>query len=301
MRRIIPRYTWPLLVGLGLTGGVQKPAPRLLEILYTGDGTLCSVSTAGDRKVCAKSNEEFDDPSWDPRGTRVVVEAGQHDGASSLVLLDSTGKRLRRLVSSSGAIRPAWSPDGRYVFAIDYGIGSAVARWNADGTARMRIPVTGGSSVGQQVRSGAPPAQFQMLSFSPSGRRVALLTMRFREMLVATVGDTAMTVFRTAPRDFAYVSQSVWLDESHLLFVGKRAPGRGELWELNVEDGTARRRGIDGLALRDQIALSPDRKSVAVTALSDSVRGWNVWTITLADGHKRHLTNGNEDIVGSWR
>ena len=248
-----------------------------------------------------KSDDDIHDPSWDPRGTKVVAQAGEHDGDWTLVLLDSTGKRLRQLESSSDALRPEWSPDGRYVFAIDYGIGSAVARWNADGTARARIPVTGGSNLPQQVRTGALPAYFQMLSFSPSGRRVALNTMHFREMLVATVGDTAMTVFRTAPRDFSYVSQSVWLDESHLLFVGKRAPGKGELWELNVEDGTVRKRGVEGLSLRDQIAISPDRQSVAVTAMSDSDGGWNVWAITLADGRKRQVTKGSEDIIASWR
>jgi hypothetical protein len=277
-------------------------AQKLHEVLFTASGRLCSVPATGEHELCVQSSDELDSPSWQPRGARIVAEAGQHDGPRSLVLLDSVGRRIRRLDRSAGAIRPVWGPDGRHIFAIDYDLGHAVARWTADGRARVNVPVRGGSHTGQQLTGGTAHTHFQMISVSPSGRRVALLTTKFREMVLATVSDTALIVFATAPSGFAYVSQSAWLDDDHLLFVGKRDSSRGELWELNVADGTLRRRGIDGLWLRDQLAISADRGSVAVTAVgSGNESRWNVWVYSLSAMTRRRLTSGSEDMVGGWR
>jgi Tol biopolymer transport system component len=299
MRR---RHSYLVAIVILIVGPNGASAQKLHEVLFTAWGKLCSVPAAGGREVCTQSSDELDAPSWQPRGARIVAEAGHHDGPRALVLLDSTGRRIRQLDRSAGAIRPVWTPDGRYIFAIDYDLGSAVARWTADGRVRVNLPVRGGSHTGQQLTRGAAPAQFQMISFSPSGRRAALLTTKFREMVLATVSDTALTVFATAPPGFAYVSQSAWIDDDHLLFIGKRGTSRGELWELNVADGALRRRGIDSLWLRDQLAISADRGSVAVTAVgSDNQSQWNVWVYSLSAMTKRRLTSGSEDIVAGWR
>jgi hypothetical protein len=62
---------------------------------------------------------------------------------------------------------------------------------------------------------------------------------------------------------------TAWLDDEHLLFIGKQGTKRGQLWELHVAEGTVRERGIDGLWLRDQLVLSLARNSVAVTAVGE--------------------------------
>src|ERR1051326_8393248 len=106
-----------------------------------------------------------------------------------------------------------------------------------------------------------------MLSFSPSGRRAALLTLHFNRMVIVDVENNRFVVSHTEPAGFDYVSQSVWLNEDTLLFVGKRGGNRlGVLWRLAVSTGAVDSIGISGLALRDQIAISPDRRSVVVTA-----------------------------------
>jgi hypothetical protein len=147
---------------------------------------------------------------WQPSGERIAAETGEHDGACLLVLLDGRGREIRRLTDSSDYIRPIWSPDGRFIFAINYGLGSAIGRWDADGRNKTTLRVTGGIESGRQ---------FQMISFSPSGNRAALLTMSFREMALATVKDNGLLVFAMVPEGFSYVSQSAWRDEDHLLFV----------------------------------------------------------------------------------
>jgi hypothetical protein len=284
-----------------LSSAPRVLAPRLHEILYTSEEALCSVAASGGRAICLKTGEGFNDPSWNPNGTRIVARAAPHFERGGLVLLDSTGRLIRRLDQSTGAIRPVWSPDGRSILAIDYRIGSAVARWTNDGRTRERLPVIGGADSGQKVHPDAPRAHFQLISLSPSGRRAALLTMPFREMLLARVSDTALFVFATAPHGFDYVSQAAWLDDEHLLFIGKQGTKRGQLWELHVADGTVRKRGVDGLWLRDQLALSLARNSVAVTAVGDSSDGhWSVWTYSLSTMITHRLTRGLEDVVGSW-
>jgi hypothetical protein len=270
---------------IGLVGLNTLGAQALREIVYTDWGRLCSIGLADGAKVCLPPGRDFNDPTWSPDGQRLV------DGG---ILLDRTGRRVGRLQSTSG-IRPAWSPDGRYIYEIDYELGSAVARWNADGTRRMVIPIRGQDTA---------HLYFQMLSFSPTGRRAALLTAHFREMLIADVTPTAFHATTTLPVGFKYVSESVWLDEDRILFVGKRGPesSGGRLWELTISTGAVRVIGIPGLSLRDQIVISRDRRSVVVTAASAtrSVH-WNLWWYELDSGKLRRLTSGTEDIVGSWR
>jgi hypothetical protein len=271
----------------------RAAAQDLHLILYTAWGRLCSVSPGGGDQHCLRSINEFDSPSWQPGGTRIAAEMGQHDGPHSLTLLNARGRPIRRLDSSSGYIRPVWSPDGRHIFAVNYDLGSAISRWDANGGSKTVLRVGGGPEPGRA---------FQMISFSPSGKRAALLTMDFREMVLATVDDSLFSVFANLPRDFSYVSQSVWVDEEHLLFIGKRDTNQGELWQLSISDGSVTKRGIEGLWLRDQIAISPDRQSVVVTAVEGSARtDWNVWKSSLVTQRRSRLTNGTEDVVASWR
>jgi hypothetical protein len=272
------------LVALCLATASRVQA-QLRDIIFTDWGRLCSVSLRNTTQVCFPATREYDDIVWSPDRKKLVAAGG--------ALLNQNGRRIGALRGKAG-IRPVWSPDGRYIFAVDYTLGSAIRRWTADGGSQRVIPVTD---------RNASNRRFQMLSFSPSGRRVALLTMGFREMVVADVGPTAFTVTAMRPVGFDYVSQSVWLDEDTLLFVGKRSAGAtGSLWRLAVSTGAVDSVGIPGLALRDQIVLAPDRSSVVVTAAS--VQGetrWNLWHFDLRSHAVRRLTSGTEDIVRSWR
>jgi len=281
-----------LVCSLCLCALLGAEAQDLKSVLYTAWGDLCSVEASGTDVRCQSSRVDFRSPSWRPDGTRIVAESGRHDAGHSLVLLDRRGRRIGALQDSLGYIRPVWSPDGRFIFAIKYDLGSSVTRWDAAGTNKTNVRVTGGS---ESERA------FQMISFSPSGARVALLTMHFREMVIASVEGTRLAALTTAPRDFSYVSESAWRDEDHLLFVGKRTERLGELWQLTISDGAVTKLGIDGLSLRDQLALSPDRESVVVTAVATAEKSWNVWKYSLTTGQKVRLTTGTEDIVTGWR
>jgi Tol biopolymer transport system component len=268
-------------------------------ILYHGREVegLCSIS-GEDEAVTRCTKLHYEEPSWQPHGNRIVAV-----GKGGVVFLDMKGRLINRAVGGSG-FRPIWSPDGQYVYAISYELGRAVERWDAFGRNRIVLPVTGLED--QQIQAGDVPLPkiLQMISFSPSGKRAALLTRDFKEMLIADVSDQSLSVRKVLPQGFNYVAQSVWLDDDHLLFIGKQDSTRGELWELDVQTGTSTRRGIDGLWLRDYVALSPDGKSVVVTAVGDGDKlSWNLWRYSLETSHHLRLTTGPEaeDVEPSWR
>lgn len=150
---------------------------ELQEVAFSSSGQLCSISPDGAKRACVVSGKEFSSPAWQPKGKYIVAEAGEHDAEKTLELLDSKGKRIRTLSGSTGFVRPVWTPDGRYIYAVSYSIGTAIGRWQSDGTHFERIPVTGAGD----------SRFFQMLSFSPSGKRVAILNGAFNGLYIARV------------------------------------------------------------------------------------------------------------------
>lgn len=278
------------------TGAAQDLGP----ILYSSWTGLCSVSPMpGSKPRCLRG---YDGGSWQPNGNRILAY-----GRDGLAFLTAKGKLIEK-IGGGNPYRATWSPGGHYLYAVNYKLGRAVERWDADGKNRVVMPVKG-----LENRQLSPPGQpypnsFQMISLSPSGKWAALLTMGFNHMLIVEVGDKSMTALKVLPRGFSYVAQSAWLDEDHLLFVGERGSGRQELWELDIRSGKVTRRGIDGLWLRDFVALSPNRKSVVVTAMGKRKNGsltdsWNLWLYSLETSRAVRLTTepDGEDVDPSWR
>lgn len=269
-------------------------AAQFDDIIYSASGELCTVAAkAGSKARCLRTDYQYDSPAWRPNGKILVVEAGIHDGPSKLVLLSPSGKTIRAAAKSSGFIRPAWKPDGSHFFAVSYALGQAVGRWNAEGTTFSTVP----------VRSKVPFEYVQMITFSPNGKYAALLVDDFKKMLIARVKDDAFDVEQVLPTDFSYVAQAAWLDDARLLFVGKQGGPYAQLWELQVFGGTVELRGIEGLYLRDSLALSPDRSAAVVcaTAVDAKETEWSLWKYDFSSSTRTRLTHGIEDVTPTWR
>jgi len=277
---------------LSPTQPASTPQQALRDVLYSSRGQLCSVSADGTDRLCVSQRFECDGASWRPGGSTIVAERSVHDGPSSLYLLDSLGRPVRELESSSDCIRPVWSPDGRFIYARKYSVVGALLRWDSAGRHLTTIPA-----------QGATDETFQMLAFSPSGKRAAIVTDGFQQMDLVEVTPTTIRVVARAPSAFHYVSQGAWLDESHIIFVGREEPGLAHLYELNTLTCAVRQIGIDSLGLRDQLVLAPDRRAVVVTAalVGADPTEWQLWWYSLVSHERRRLTDGTEDIVTGWR
>lgn len=269
------------------------PGTPLEEIVYIGsEGRLCGVSPHGGGSRCTGSG--FSDPAWRPGGGQIAVQAGTHGGSRYLVTLRPDGRMPRKVPGSTGYIRPEWFPNGDDLYALNYDLGPAVGRWDGDGKGPERIPVEG---------LEVPDPMVQFIAFSPSGTRVFVLLNAFDTAVIALVEGDVIRVERTILSDFHYVAHAVWRSEFHLLFVAARKKGEPRaLWEVDVDDGEARRIAVPGLALGEFIALSPNRKSVVLNATPvDGALSWDLWRYELGAATPTRLTEGGAAWSPSWR
>jgi len=271
----------------------SSPASELLTIVYSNLGQLCSTTPDGATNFCISSEKEYRSPSWQPNGDHIVAGSGYHDGAYELVLLNKDGSLIRYLYKSNKFIRPVWSPDGEFIYGLNYSYAKSIRKWDSEGKKFTDVPVKGAESEYKYL---------QMISFSPSNKRAVLLLDNFNKMLLVSVYNDHFQAIKIILKDYSYVSQSVWLDDNNLLFVGKKDEPRGELWELNVDSEKVRKLGVPRLWLRDFVTLSPDGKAVIVCAMPDNEETkWNLWHYSFGSPHAKRITDGIEDVSPYWR
>lgn len=292
-------------------------AGTLRSIVYEKDtksldprlGELCSVAPSGGASECL-DGKGYVDPAWQPHGRRVVVSHYGPGKNHALVLLDMHGRKLDVLVHSAGYMSPiVWSPDGKYVYAINPRDAHAIGRWDSNGKHFTLIPVRGVAcdKDARAIGLACEKQSIQELSFSPSGKHAALVAMAEGSQYIADVRNHEIVARRILPKGFALVGPSLWLDETRLLFIGFKnngAPSR--LWKINIHTGKLKSLGNGGLALTLGLALSPDRRSVVVeagkaTANTRRVPRITLWRYSLYSGATRQLTHGTFDVSPSWR
>ncbi|MDA8387961.1 MAG: WD40 repeat domain-containing protein [Nitrospiraceae bacterium] len=282
-------------------------AVSLHKILYIHDGEfvgqLCSVVPAKGMTPVCLADGGYGSPSWRPHGNLIAAELKTRQG-TKLVILNKNGRLVRALSKSKGCYRPEWSPDGRYLYAINYRLGHAIRRWNLESHRFKDIPVRG---------FGKEYSYLQGISFSPNYKRAAISVDKFKKILISDVYGDHFRVRKILPGKFHYVAQSVWIDNDRLLFVGVKKNddrgeiwqlniGRGELWQLNVLTGKIKKISIRGLSLRDFVTLSPDHKSVVICATDNPQDPkWSLWLYKLGSPTATRITNGIEDVDPDWR
>ena len=65
------------------------------------------------------AKERQADPVWSPDGARIAFSTDGGSGRQKLQMMDMTSKQPQDLVSGDGLWSPRWSPDGRYIAALD--------------------------------------------------------------------------------------------------------------------------------------------------------------------------------------
>jgi Tol biopolymer transport system component len=59
------------------------------------------------------------DPNWSPDGSKIIFGAGSGNPSSTIRILDLATRQVSTLPGSQGLYSPRWSPDGRYVPALN--------------------------------------------------------------------------------------------------------------------------------------------------------------------------------------
>ena len=123
-------------------GSADRPGSGAVYTIRPGGG--------GQRLLARRAS----DPSWSPRGTRLVLVRPRR-GLTSLWVVRADGSGLRRMVTpgADDPRRPCWSPDGRQIAYTGFG-GSLVAQRLRD----RRV---------QEVARGGSGAQYRLAASSP--------------------------------------------------------------------------------------------------------------------------------------
>lgn len=296
------RIDWRLVVlsvGLAATALYlfSSTARELDTVVYRGESRLCSVTPDGGQPYCIRRN--VGSPAFAPDGQSIAVEkryaakvAAETGGPfSQIVVIDRRGNLISIFTDSENFMRPAWSPDGAYVYAVSYRSDANVVRWRVADGRREVVRLIG-------LDQGKTPVQ--AITISPSGQEVALLNRKFTRIIIGSVSEDV--IVRRLSKDFQYAALPKWLNDQHIVFAGKEWPDRrSKILKIDVTTGVSYSPDITGVIARDWVAPSPDGKELVFTAAS--VTGelkWGLWKASADGGPAIRLTGGREDVSPSW-
>jgi Tol biopolymer transport system component len=264
-------------------------------IVYSSRGALCSIDYPTEKPPFCLSSS-FDSPSFSPSGQSLAAVSTTTSLAgrpsSKIVVFGRSGTPISSLSESDGFIRPVWSSDGNYIYAVvDANRHASVGRWRWPSGEKALLPV---ENLEQSCN------KIDGLSLSPAGDRAVLLC-NFKQLYLAEARSDLFRVERELPLQFSYVSLPKWLDGSYLLAVARLKKGEvANLWRIDSATSLAEVVPTPELVLRDYVAVSPDSKSVIVTGSRRHPLKWRLWRVDLSDQKQTELTSGDEDTAATW-
>ncbi len=220
-----------------------------------------------------------------PNKTLAFTGAKGNGSERSLFLLKWPGTKLQRIpYPKDGApYRPQFDPEGRYLYAVNYG--AEIYRYSLKDREWTRLPV-----------QGMQDLHVQEIAISPSGHLAAISPGDFKGFLIAEATPDHFRVLRTVLTDFSNCTSASWIDDSHVVFLGRKTEGYQFVWLLNLETGQLSQLTHPPLGTRDSLSLSRDGHSVVFTA-SDTISPaeWTLWRLDLGAKEPIRLTPGKRD------
>ena len=114
--------------------------------------------------------------------------------------------------------------------------------------------------------------------------------------MIADVAADRFRVIRTVLADFESCTSPHWIDDTRMVFLGRKTQGYQSVWLLNVQSGQLDQLTRPPLGTRDFLSLSRDGASVVFTA-SDSIvpPEWTVWRLDLNAKQPIRLIRAKQD------
>jgi len=217
--------------------------------------------------------------------TMAFIGSRKNQGERELFLLQWPGSKLQQVPypKEGTPYRPQFDPQGRYLYAVNYG--PEIFRYSLQGGQWTRIPV-----------QGVPDLHVQGLALSPSGQLAAISPADFKGFLIADVAADRLRVIRTVLADFESCTSAHWIDDTRIVFLGRKTQGYQSVWLLNMQSGHLDQLTQPPLGTRDFLSLSRDGTSVVFTA-SDSIvpPEWTVWRLDLNSKQPTRLIRAKQD------
>ena len=213
-------------------------------------------------------------PSWSPDGLRIAFNAGT-PSASDIYVINLDGSSLTRLTGQAGGnFYPSWSPDGsRLAFSS-----------NRDGDWDIYVMQEDGSQVRQLVNA---PGLDDKPQWTPDGSRVAFATTRNGYPELFAVDPANRKEGPLLAHSIRGINPAWSHDGERLAF--NVVTSQGFDIAIMAADGEGRRSVIAGEASEERPRWSPDGRQLAY--YSDAAGSWDVYTVDVATGESRALTN----------
>jgi hypothetical protein len=235
---------------------ILQPLPGKLE-----KGTPLAFTRPSDR-----------DAAWSPDGTQLAL-VREHDGNADIYLVNTDGRRERRLTGHSAVdADPAFSDDGRQLAFTS----------TRHGNREIYVMAVGGSAL---RRLTFDPAIDQRPDWSPDGEQIAFETTRdgHSEIYVMTLDGGAVTRLTFDGNNPS--AHPSWHPDGGRIAFASGAPGARDIFTLRPgTDGRTRltRGGYDP----HFPAWSPDGKQIAFTSIANVCERTprNITRVMTADG-----------------
>jgi hypothetical protein len=224
------------------------------------------------------------DLAYSGAGDLLAFDEGEGPGRSgSLYLLHLKTLKVERIYKEVRAkhslYRPQFDPEGSYLYAVNYFAG--IYRYCLASRAWKKIRI-----------SGIDALKPQGLSFSKSGRKVAISAGDFKGFYIAGVANGAFDVQGRVATDFLSCISPQWIGDEEIVFAGRKEAGLQHIWKLDFSSG--RLDQITGLHIgtRDFLSLSRDEKTIVFTGTSlDEKLELGIWKISIDGTGLKQLTH----------
>jgi hypothetical protein len=165
--------------------------------------------------------------SYNRRRNLLVFDASEHEGIPSIYTYDLSTKEVNLLYEGTSyddmRYRPAFHPDGKRVFSLN--IETGVFEHNIATKQWRKVEIT-----------RTEETKFQQISFSKTGKKVALTPHHFDAFLIGRMEDQRIVVEKRILEDFAYVISPRWIGDDEIVFAGHKQGQPNHLWKISLAD-----------------------------------------------------------------